>query len=75
MARWLPRRTRRSVAVHTSDGRSLSGILLAVHRDVVVLAHAKVLDDAGQPVAVDGDVAIPRARVAFVQVLPVQEAP
>lgn len=69
MGKWLPGRVGRSVAVHTSDGRSLTGVLVAVHRDVLVLRHAQVLDDAGQPVTADGKVAIPRGRVVFVQIL------
>ncbi len=68
--RWLDQRTRRSVAVHTTAGQSLTGLLVTVAADVIVLRHARILDahsDTRPPL--DGDVAIPKSRVAFVQVL------
>lgn len=69
--RWLSGRTRREVAVHLTDGTSLAGVLWEVCPDVLVLRAARVLDPAGnaEPPA-DGEVAIPRARVGWVQVLP-----
>jgi hypothetical protein len=41
-----------------------------VYPDVLVLRHVRVLDAAGdQTPAVDGDVAVPRARVGWMQIL------
>lgn len=69
--RWLAGRTRQQVAVHLVDGTSLVGVLWEVAADVLVLRAARVLDPAGnsEPPA-DGEVAIPRGRVAWLQVLP-----
>lgn len=74
MARWLAHKTKRRVAVHTVDNRSLTGVLAGVYADVVVVTHAQLLEPGGSA-ALDGAVAIPRAQVAFVQVLPAQETP
>lgn len=68
--RWLDRRTRREVAVHLTDGTSLAGVLWEVCPDVLVLRHARALTGGTDaPVEADGDVAVPRGRVSWVQVL------
>jgi hypothetical protein len=58
------------VAVHLTDGTSLAGVLWEVCPDVLVLRHARVLAPQGhaEP-SIDGDVAIPRPKVAWVQVV------
>lgn len=69
-SRWLDGKTRRSVAVHTTGGQSLTGVLVTVAADVLVLRHARILDPhSGGTPPLDGDVAVPKSRVAFVQVL------
>lgn len=71
MAKWLDRRVKRRVAVHTADGKSLLGVLVGVYPDVVVLRHARILDAGSDTTpALDGDVAVPRSQVSFVQILP-----
>lgn len=68
--RWLPTRTKRQAAVHLSDGTSLSGVLWEVCPDVLVLRHARVLSASEhQNPPADGDVAVPRDRVVWLQIL------
>lgn len=75
MAKWLDGRVKRRVAVHTSDGKSLLGVLVAAYPDVLVLRHARILDPGSDtPPALDGDAAVPRKNVSFVQVLPADGA-
>lgn len=66
----LPRLAREgaSVLVHTADQRSIAGVLIGAHRDVLVLDAGSLLTERGEPVALDGNVAIPRAQVSFLQV-------
>lgn len=56
-----------TVVVHTRDGASIRGVLLAVHSDVYVLRHAAYLNEDGSKVAIDGEVLMPVTRVAFMQ--------
>lgn len=57
---------RDTVVVHAGDDDSLKGVLVAVHRDCLVLAHAVSLWDGGET-KVDGEAVIPRERVAWIQ--------
>jgi cell division septum initiation protein DivIVA len=63
---WLRAVTLDVVIVHTTDERSIQGLLAAVTDQELVLEHAKYLSGAS---AADlaGRVMIPRPRVAFVQ--------
>lgn len=66
--RWIDRLIRRSVVVHTTVGSSVRGVLVGAYRDCIVLAHAEFLgSDSVQPL--DGDVVVPRERIAFMQAL------
>lgn len=56
-----------TVVVHTRDGASIRGVLLAAHSDVYVLRHAAYLSDDGSKLAIDGEVLVPVSRVAFIQ--------
>jgi small nuclear ribonucleoprotein (snRNP)-like protein len=56
-----------TVIVHTRDGSSIRGVLLAVHSDVYVLRHAAYLNGDGSKVAIDGEALVPTARVGFIQ--------
>ena len=56
-----------TVVVHTREGSSIRGVLLAVYSDVYVLRHAAYLNPDGSTVAIDGEALIPLARVAFTQ--------
>lgn len=67
--RWIERLTRRSVVVHTRDGASMRGVLVATYRDCLVLSHANYLAGEGA-VAVDGEVVVPRETVSWLQVMP-----
>lgn len=64
---YLKELTAETVVVHTRDGASIRGVLLAVHSDVYVLRHAAYLNADGTQVAVDGEVLMPLTRVAFIQ--------
>lgn len=68
--RWLPGRTKRQAAVHLTDGTSLAGVLWEVCPDVLVLRNARVLSASEhQNPPADGDVVVPRERVAWLQIL------
>ena len=77
MARWLNRITHSTVVVHTVDKQSLKGVLRATYSDCLVLVDATFMGPAGDGhgtmnVPVDGQVAVPRDKVAWVQVLPAE---
>lgn len=74
MARsWWRRKVHDRVIVHTTDDRSLCGVLVAVYGSELVLGHAEYLHAAGRE-ALEGEVAIPRDRIAFVQSLPSRDS-
>ncbi|HQG04320.1 MAG TPA: hypothetical protein PK838_08385 [Thermoleophilia bacterium] len=56
-----------TVVVHTRDGASIRGVLIAAYADVYVLRAAAYLSDDAAPVAIDGETLIPLTRVAFIQ--------
>lgn len=56
-----------TVVMHTRDGASLRGVLLAAHSDVYVLRHAAYLGEDGSRVEIDGEVLVPVTRVGFMQ--------
>lgn len=66
--RWAPKLEKRKVIVHTTDG-SIDGVLMVTARDGLVLSAATYLDDERPQLA--GEMFIPRAQVAFIQVPPV----
>lgn len=73
MRRYIDSIARETVVVHHRDGTSMRGVLMAVHRDCIVLAHASVLGaEANTPI--DGEAVIERAQVSWLQRLPVAEA-
>lgn len=59
--------TRETVAVHLTNGVSMRGVLVATHRDCVVLAHAKILQSDGETVPLDGEQVIPRGQLLWLQ--------
>lgn len=63
----LPKLVKASVVVHTRDAKSISGVLVGVHRDALAIAHATYLMDDGRREQLAGDVLIPRANVSFLQ--------
>lgn len=66
---WLDGLTLETVIVHTTnDGPSLKGLKYAVHEDCIVLRDAVALNEAGMT-ALDGEIAVPRERVLFMQLV------
>lgn len=65
--RYVETLARTSVTVHTTDGRSIAGVLAGTYRDVIVLERASMLVERGDPVELEGDAIIPRDRVSFLQ--------
>jgi hypothetical protein len=64
-------KARERVVCHLTDGQSLRGVLVAAHKDCVVLAHVEALaDHVATPV--DGEALVPRARLSWLQVLPAE---
>lgn len=62
----MKRKIADNVLVHTTDERTVQGILALVARDGLVLRAAKYLDE--QDVPLGGELFVPRERVLFVQV-------
>lgn len=72
--RYLPRIVRERVAVHTTDGRTIEGILVGEYRDAVVIRHGRYLhEDGAEPL--EGDVVIPLERVSMLQAPEPSSAP
>lgn len=69
VAGWIDELTRRTVIVHCKhDGPSFKGVQVAAHIDSLVLSQALLLEPDAQTV-MDGDLVIPRANIAFMQVV------
>ncbi len=66
--RWIDRLVRRNVVVHMTTGASVRGVLVGAHRDCLVLSHVAYLG-ADAVETVDGEVVVPRERVAWIQTL------
>lgn len=66
--RWIDRLTRRTVVVHMTTGASVRGVLVGTYRDCLVLDHAAYLGSEAIE-KVDGEVIVPRERVAWMQAL------
>lgn len=58
----------RSVVIHTRDGKSLAGVLLAARPDGFLVENADTLTPDGR-ISI-GTVVVPRANVSFFQRLP-----
>lgn len=67
--KYIDRMARESVVAHLTDDQSIRGVLVAVHRDCLVLAHASALHSGGSA-PIDGEAVVPRSRVAWLQKLP-----
>lgn len=62
-----------TVVVNLTTEGAIRGILVGEYRDVIVLASASFLvGDSVSPI--DGDTAIPRDRIAFIQSMDYKEA-
>ena len=71
---WLDDLTLDTVIVHTTEGLSFKGLKSSVYDDSLVLREARVLEDEGISKILDGEIAIPRERVHFIQALPAGES-
>lgn len=67
---WLEDLTLETVIVHTTEDMSVKGIKVTVYDDSIVLRDARVLQDEGMSQVLNGEIAIPRERVHFIQRLP-----
>lgn len=66
--KWINRLRFETVVIHTTTQASISGVLTGTYKDSLVLSHAKFL--AGDTTTnIDGDVVVPRERVAWIQTL------
>lgn len=62
--RGLRRFLRRTMVVHTKDGRSFRGVLVGEFADCIVLSHARLLDE---DVSLGGEPVILRENVSWAQ--------
>ena len=58
---------RRRVVVNLTDGSCIEGVLYSDPGQLLVLKNATYLEPGAEPVPLDGDTVIERARVLFVQ--------
>lgn len=67
---WLDDLTLETVIVHlVDDGPSIKGLKRSVYDDCLVLVEARVLEGEGMSKVLEGEIAIPREQVMFMQVL------
>lgn len=66
LRRYITKLARETVVVHTTDRSSFRGVLMAVHKDCIVLVHARLLSTTGTE-KIDGECVIPRDNVAWLQ--------
>ena len=62
---WLQGAVGRRVLVHTSDDRSIEGVVTVVAPDGIILRAARLLEKT--PVDLAGETWVPRSLVSFVQ--------
>ncbi len=67
---WLDGLTLETVIVHTKTGHSIKGLKRTVYDDSVVLSDARVLEDEGMSSLLNGEIAVPRENVDFIQIVP-----
>lgn len=71
--RWVRKLMATTVVVNLTTEGAIRGILVGEYRDVIVLASASFLvGDSISPI--DGDTAIPRDKIAFIQTIDYKEA-
>lgn len=71
---WLDDLTLDTVIVHTTEGMTFKGLKSSVYDDSMVLREVRVLQEDGATEQLNGDIAIPRERVHFVQLLATESA-
>ena len=70
--RWINQLRFHTVVVHTTTQSSMRGVLTGTYKDSLVISHAEFL--AGDTTtSIDGEVVIPRDKVAWIQTLTTQE--
>jgi hypothetical protein len=70
--RWISQLRFLTVVVHTTTAQSIRGVLTRTYKDCLVLDHAEFL--AGDTTTtIDGEVIVPRERVAWIQTLRAKE--
>lgn len=65
---WLDEVTARRILVHTTDDRSIEGLLLDVYPEEIVLKGAKLL--GREAVDLGGEVYLQRSSIALIQMMP-----
>lgn len=61
---------RRRVVVNLVTGTAIEGVLLQRTGPLLRLADCTLHEEDSAPAAVDGEIVVERARVAFIQVMP-----
>jgi hypothetical protein len=69
LSRYIAKLVHRRVTCHTvrPDDQSIRGLLTGAYKDCLVLSHAEYLVSEGAPIKLDGDVVMPRERVAYLE--------
>jgi hypothetical protein len=66
MKRWIRHRMAHRVYVHTTDDRTIEGVIVSEWRDGLSLGDARYHESSGA-VSMAGEVFIPREKVLFIQ--------
>lgn len=69
MFAWRRTALRRRVLLSLKTDKGLRGVLWAKRGSLVLLKDAELLEGGREPVRLDGDVAVERSNIDFVQVL------
>lgn len=71
MKRLIRQRLRRRVIVTLKDGSAFSGVLFEADSEAVIVRETEMLEvgPKREPVAVDGEVLVLRADIAYLQLL------
>lgn len=72
--RWIEQLRYLTVVIHTTTSQSIRGVLVGTYKDSLVLSHAEFLQ-GDTTTTIDGDVVIPRDKVAWIQTLQANEVP
>ena len=69
--RGVNRYLRQSIVVHTTDARTIKGVLIGEYADSLEIAHAEYVHGSDEALLA-GKILLPRTRIAFVQIVPAE---
>lgn len=67
---WTRTLIHRAIVVNLDTGRAFRGVAWAKRGPLLILRDATMFEPGVEPVPVDGEVVLDRARIEFIQVVP-----